>query len=1599
MTQNFTLPLPPPGFQETPPPHSRSLPRTTSLWDGLSSGPSTAATFLHVDRTAAGRPHGRPRSGMEPLLVHPPEASAHHSPPHHSPRLSNRLDLVSSLMRSHFRGASRSKGKIQQYLQGRSIRNSSHSSPRAPQRSLFKRIQPGPPQNLHNAALQRLTARPASLRYLLASPATALGTKICGADTESSQECGVRSPRRVSRRTLRFDSYKPQPRYGADFHRIRRFAPACAVLRRLRSRWKTSASRFESAEVTGKADVDASVTVVNGIRSAPEIEAMRVTVFLPLLLAACAAETREGGVAATAQRVVNCGDCPAGTLGSCVFPTLLNETAASYSLHCTSQEPICEYPGQSAGPGNLSSLVVYAGVTINLAEDCEALLWDLSAADNSSITLEAGSSVNGRQISFLASHITVHNAAAVNTTGRALGIGASTGYGGSGAGSGGRALSDVACANEEYVMDKTVFAEYYSVDPFESYSLTGNCAVSTGANVNTSAAGGCILLTGSSTVTMNGVLESNGASCGTSRKHETSSEASLRSWLMELPLEPWEAACDFGGGGGSIGIATKTLKTTDTSHIWAVGGDGNQAAGGGGRIALKYDSSQGSSTVLGAILSAGGRASGNCGRGGAGTVLTKDVSDATANADLVLSARGIHMPILAVTAFDTEKELGAFNDFTILENTTLASQALGSHSLEIQRGSRVFSIATGSAAGEYAALAITAVEMRSMQDTSITASDLTISSDGEQFTDWVLDAGTVLRGAQSVRVTFFSSEPAHFGAQIKPDLQSDGFGEAAVLVQNSNGDLYLDQTAELVGSEVRIYATGDLFLSGTAMSQAQRCNRSFRLDACTADGLSTLKKNATLSIDAAGGVSLTSSAFVSGSMVIIVSAEPVSMDKGARIRSDALGFAAATGPGAGQSAETTSAAGGGAGYGGDGGAGVSETGTVTDGGVAYGTRNAYALCGSGGGDSALPGDLGGSGGGTVYICSLAQLQISANISANGAPGNSSAGGGSGGSIALVGPKISGAGGALHADGGRGGHADGAGAVPSFGGGGAGGRILLSIDSSSSSNAVEYTPSKISISGALSGEQGSSEELGKGESGTILFPSCPPGFGNQLSEPYAFCELCGAGRYSESLDAAECSYCSNAPTHSSYTGTGQVSNACPYSCNVGFSPPDCKKPLDSILDSIGGWYVLVILIVAFLAFFLLVVAMWRHYLQKRRQAYAKDYYLDESTVFNHVFISERLRTAEEAKSASQTGDLKEHLLDERRPGDPFLSHQEVSGFQRLSRKADSAGESGAASDRSRSLFGFPHEQSEPDNEPGTLVTTASAVLGAFLSLFDVCGVSGAADSDQDGRSQRSSSMGGRTFAINLGIDYRFEKELLSHKLTTADLPYHAGRIVLSGTNTPDNPWLLNPGLPGALRPILDEVEWKKLAVDLNCMARWPFMEEAFLRAVQLVCNPVYHLLLEGQQRSRALQLFRLLSSYDHAAFKGTQAQLDHCLRLTMSSDCTVACLDILHKEGPESPYQPLTQVGQPAVPILFRFSGLATYCCPLCLDPNDVLVKAIPHMPSLSFFIMESWSELLKGLNEELRLVSWRSLKRLVAVVVFAFCCLWIVLCPSGFRVS
>ena len=257
-------------------------------------------------------------------------------------------------------------------------------------------------------------------------------------------------------------------------------------------------------------------------------------------------------------------------------------------------------------------------------------------------------------------------------------------------------------------------------------------------------------------------------------------------------------------------------------------------------------------------------------------------------------------------------------------------------------------------------------------------------------------------------------------------LPSTSTLSSLVFTKNTGGVLLgADTSLNFVGSTVKWFGS-DIHESTRLTLDSSTLSLGNDIDDTVSMGVEsvTLENSSTL----------TGVAGVNGYTPLVIEASgPINIDASSKIDVSSMGLAAESGEGSGARATVASSGGGGAGYGGVGGNG--SGGAL--GGGAYGSALKPVDLGSGGGGG-TSGTGAARGGGALQLISSEAILLEGSLLANGEDATTTGstargGGGSGGSIYLEAPAVSGAG-TVSANGGKG--------VATFGGGGGGGRVSI-----------------------------------------------------------------------------------------------------------------------------------------------------------------------------------------------------------------------------------------------------------------------------------------------------------------------------------------------------------------------------------------------------------------------------------------------------------------------------------------------------------------------------------------------------------------------------
>lgn len=256
----------------------------------------------------------------------------------------------------------------------------------------------------------------------------------------------------------------------------------------------------------------------------------------------------------------------------------------------------------------------------------------------------------------------------------------------------------------------------------------------------------------------------------------------------------------------------------------------------------------------------------------------------------------------------------------------------------------------------------------------------------------------------------------------------------------------------------------------------------------------------------------------------------------------------------------------------------------------------------------------------------------------------------------------------------------------------------------------------------------------------------------------------------------------------------------------------------------------------------------------------------------------------------------------------------------------------------------------------------------------------------GRSRGASGRGLRTNQKFYGTPGASKSDRTVHvtaqaaRLKEPDLPAHAFRVHFSGSNSFRRPWSAEPEAPAALLHFVDPVGYRRFIARINQLASWRSelcqSEYAVYTALKVIWNPLSRWYLKRRRRLRAQRIRDYVMGAEHNFFLGASARaLQNALRFSTSPDLTIGYIDVLYDEWASAPAH--LRIGQPKLPLSLMLAGEGTYTCPFYLDPNDVLVRALPLLRGLKGFITEAFVNFVAGFNEHARLVDRDDIQRTV----------------------
>ena len=159
-------------------------------------------------------------------------------------------------------------------------------------------------------------------------------------------------------------------------------------------------------------------------------------------------------------------------------------------------------------------------------------------------------------------------------------------------------------------------------------------------------------------------------------------------------------------------------------------------------------------------------------------------------------------------------------------------------------------------------------------------------------------------------------------------------------------------------------------------------------------------------------------------------------------------------------------------------------------------------------------------------------------------------------------------------------------------------------------------------------------------------------------------------------------------------------------------------------------------------------------------------------------------------------------------------------------------------------------------------------------------------------------------------------------------------------------------------MLSKREYREFAQSINSAVSWNICtwHSVLLSIALVIAPPMYYWLEEHGRSIRTRKLISMIALYQHHCFRSESQKKSCCsLRVGVSPDSSLAYIDFLCNDM-EANTRPLGPIGQPRLPIAFKFYGNGSYASPWQIDTNDTLLQAIGHCKEASVFIDEAWSK-------------------------------------------
>jgi len=206
---------------------------------------------------------------------------------------------------------------------------------------------------------------------------------------------------------------------------------------------------------------------------------------------------------------------------------------------------------------------------------------------------------------------------------------------------------------------------------------------------------------------------------------------------------------------------------------------------------------------------------------------------------------------------------------------------------------------------------------------------------------------------------------------------------------------------------------------------------------------------------------------------------------------------------------------------------------------------------------------------------------------------------------------------------------------------------------------------------------------------------------------------------------------------------------------------------------------------------------------------------------------------------------------------------------------------------------------------------------------------------------------------------------------SDLPFHCGRVFLTGQNRPGHPWVMKMAPTGCASEFVKSDTWASLSEEFNRLASIPFVEVLVGRILRRCYPPLAPAFSLECRKRRAHQLSVFLelfvaendlwqSSQSHAKKQGVRP----VVFLGFDSCATLGYLDFFDRSLPIWDWQPMNLQERA---VLLVSAGLGSNEEPYAIDMNDPIVFQLCQTacgPSFVYAVVAAFNQVARRVSSE-----------------------------------